>query len=155
MPESQILQNAFNAGELSPSLLGRGDVPAYKAGAKQIQNWIVRKPGGLQRRPGSRYVNAHADETQKAYLYPFAFSETTQFMLEWTPNRLRIYQDRSLLNLIEHLFTGGNQMLIDTSQCEVKNHGYPDDLEVVFTQPAGTTIATGLGAGIDYTINVV
>ena len=46
----------FSKGVLSPELHGRVDVAAYNAGIRQGTNVIILKYGGLQKRPGTRFV---------------------------------------------------------------------------------------------------
>ena len=153
MAEAQIIQNAFNAGELSPTLVGRGDIPAYKAGLRRCENWIVQRAGGLERRPGSRFVQALADETKRPFLWHFVFSETTSFILEFTANQLRFYKDREIINYATHIITGGNAAQVLSDEFIVPNHGYQNDLAIRFTATGGSTLPTGIVAGTDYTVS--
>lgn len=49
-------QNSFVSGEITPALFGRSDIKARFQGAKRIENYIVRKSGGLIKRGGSDIV---------------------------------------------------------------------------------------------------
>ena len=51
---ARIVQNSFAGGELSPAIYGRFDIAAYFKGAASIENFIVKKTGGLQKRGGLR-----------------------------------------------------------------------------------------------------
>lgn len=50
------LKNSLNAGELSPSLLGRLDLEKYQSGCSTARNFFVDYRGGLKSRPGLAYV---------------------------------------------------------------------------------------------------
>jgi hypothetical protein len=49
-------KSSFAAGELTPTIEGRTDLPLYQNGAKKIINWIILPSGGLTRRPGTEFV---------------------------------------------------------------------------------------------------
>lgn len=53
--EIQVKTN-FAAGEISPRLLGRGDLPVYQNGAASLINVVVHPLGGVTRRPGLVHV---------------------------------------------------------------------------------------------------
>jgi len=53
--EIQVKTN-FTAGEISPRLLGRGDLEAYQNGARSLVNVIIHPMGGVGRRPGLAHV---------------------------------------------------------------------------------------------------
>ena len=46
MPRSYPMQSSFNAGELSPRLVGRTDISKYASGARLVQNLIVQRKAG-------------------------------------------------------------------------------------------------------------
>lgn len=47
------IQNSFVAGELDPSIWGRHDLKAYFQGAGKLDNFTVRKAGGVRKRHGT------------------------------------------------------------------------------------------------------
>jgi hypothetical protein len=51
----RLLTN-FSKGELSPKIEGRPDLAAYFEGGRTVKNWFLMRQGGLQRRPGTRFV---------------------------------------------------------------------------------------------------
>ena len=57
--------NCFNAGELSPKMLGRNDVSQYGKGCRTLKNFLVTPYGSAERRPGTKVV-ARAKETDTA-----------------------------------------------------------------------------------------
>lgn len=56
MAKLRKIQNALNAGELSPLLWGRTEVPRYGNGLERCRNAIPLVTGGVTRRPGFRHV---------------------------------------------------------------------------------------------------
>jgi hypothetical protein len=49
-------KSSFAAGELTPTIEGRVDLPLYQSGAKKIINWMILPSGGLTRRPGTEFI---------------------------------------------------------------------------------------------------
>ena len=85
------VQSSFNAGELSPRLRARGDLPAYQAGAETLSNWYVLRPGGLERRPGTIKVADAKDSEKKCREIPFRFSESDAYNLEFCEFLMRVF----------------------------------------------------------------
>tara|TARA_B110000503_G_scaffold14739_1_gene20158 strand:- start:36 stop:2333 length:2298 start_codon:yes stop_codon:yes gene_type:complete len=50
-------KNAFSAGELTPTIEGRNDLPIYQHGVKKLINWMILPSGGITRRHGTEYVH--------------------------------------------------------------------------------------------------
>lgn len=50
---TRIFANSFVSGEISPELYGRHDLKAYFNGAASLENFIVRRTGGIRKRPGT------------------------------------------------------------------------------------------------------
>jgi hypothetical protein len=93
MPKAAVLQSAFNAGELSPLMYGRTDSPRYKQGLATNLNYIPTLQGPIQRRPGTKFMNAAKDSTKPPILIPFVFSESQAYMLEFGDKYIRFYFD--------------------------------------------------------------
>jgi len=93
MSRQTWVQNAFNAGELSPFLAGRTDITKYGAGAKTIENFWIRPTGGLTRRSGTRFVLECETSSVKSRLVPFIFSATQAYVLEFGNNVIRVFKD--------------------------------------------------------------
>jgi len=91
------LQTNFTAGEISPSMLGRSDISRYQNGAKKVRNMIVRPQGGIERRPGTKFIATTKHSTERVFLYKFEFSVTQVYLLEFGRLYLRIYQNDELL----------------------------------------------------------
>jgi hypothetical protein len=93
MGRSVVIKNSFNTGEISGLALGRTDLDKYRNACESLQNYIPLLAGGIQRRPGMRYVaNAANQINGQTRLIPFEFSLAQSYMLEFSGNQsLRFY----------------------------------------------------------------
>ena len=73
----------FDGGEISPLYYGRVDSDRYKSSLALCRNWITTLQGGLNRRPGTAYVNAVKDSTSLIRLIPFVYSSTDAYVCEF------------------------------------------------------------------------
>ena len=71
----------FSAGELTPKLAGRVDLPVYFKGAQEITNFKVQTVGGVSKRPGTTLVSETVDSSA-ARLIPWVIDSSTVFMIE-------------------------------------------------------------------------
>lgn len=90
MPRATYLQSSFNAGEWSPLLYGRTDLPKRRNALGPTLNYVATLQGPVTRRPGTAYVAAAAD-TANVRLQRFEFSTTQAYVLEFTPGKIRFY----------------------------------------------------------------
>jgi hypothetical protein len=118
MPTIRPIFNDFSAGELSPRLAGRVDLPVYYRGAQELTNFQTRVLGGAGKRPGTKYVQS-TDGSKKARLIPFVIDANTVFLIELTgatvspaaPGKIRLLDAASGL----WVSNGGNPASIPTS----------------------------------------
>jgi len=83
------IYNNFSAGEISPKLAGRADLPVFQGGANKLHNMIPEKMGGARRRGGFKHIiNMPVDA--KARLIPWSVNDVTDFMLVLTDGAIRI-----------------------------------------------------------------
>jgi len=73
------IQN-FSKGEISPEVEARFDLDVYRAALRKASNVIIRRTGGVKKRPGSRFVATAINPS--ARLFPFQFSDTQSYCLE-------------------------------------------------------------------------
>ncbi len=85
----------FTSGELSPWLASRFDLQAYQRGAAEITNFQIQPYGGVQLRPGTRFVNALISADVR--LVPFYYAEDDALMLEFFPGGMHVYKEGELL----------------------------------------------------------
>lgn len=83
----------FTAGELSPTLDGRIDVPQYNSGVKELENFLPILHGPVERRPGSRFVAEVRDSDKATRVVPFEFSTIQAYILEFGDQYVRFYRD--------------------------------------------------------------
>ena len=94
---ARILTNAFNAGELTPDLMGRVDLESLKKACRVCRNFLPRTLGGVRRRPGMLYLGEAKYNTKQCRLLPFNFSTTSRFVLELGDGYLRFWKDGALV----------------------------------------------------------
>jgi hypothetical protein len=92
---TRILQvkTTFTAGEVSRTLLGRGDLRAYANGALTLKNVFIQPTGGVTRRAGLRYIDTAAGPGR---LISFEFSTEQTYLLVLTDSTISIYADGTL-----------------------------------------------------------
>jgi hypothetical protein len=145
-------KNAFNGGVLSPTVLGRSDLPVYQAGLKRCQNFLITRPGGLERRPGTIYVAATKTPSEQVRLFTFRFSSTQVFVISLTTTHLRVYTNDAVVNYATHRVAAGSDVDAQTDQLHIPSHGYSDGLQVTVAPTVGSTLPTGLAEGVTYTV---
>ncbi|MGH6662548.1 MAG: hypothetical protein ACREB6_13495, partial [Rhodospirillales bacterium] len=87
-------KTSFTAGEISPSLLGRGDLSAYDNGAARLRNVFIHPTGGVSRRPGLRYVDTARGLGR---LVAFEFNTEQVYLLAFTDQFVDAYRDDALV----------------------------------------------------------
>lgn len=94
---ASLNQPSFAAGELSPELRRRIDLQRYSIGAEVIQNMIVLPRGGVQSRPGTKFVYETKTSAKAARLVDFVFSITQAYVLEFGHQYIRFYMDGGII----------------------------------------------------------
>lgn len=87
-------RNVFNAGEFSPLLDGRTDLPNFGFGCRVMKNFLPRTHGGAFRRPGTEFLGALSGPCR---LMEFNVTASMQYVLEFTDLKLRIWEDGVLV----------------------------------------------------------
>ncbi len=80
----------FNAGELSPLLLGQFDNPAYEAGLRRGKNAVAVVHGPAMRRPGSRRAGAAAATAK--FTSSFVFGAGDAYTVEFSDLKMRFWR---------------------------------------------------------------
>lgn len=65
---------------------------AYFEGAREITNFSLLRQGGVERSPGTRFVNEVKDSTKDTILIPFEFSVDDAYQLEFGHLYIRFYK---------------------------------------------------------------
>src|SRR6516164_4202156 len=77
-----VIQHSFAAGELSPSLLARTDIPKYRHGAATMRNFFVDQRSGASTRFGLAFCNQTKFNTNTR-LIGFQFSAEIGYIVEF------------------------------------------------------------------------
>jgi len=83
-------KTSFTGGELSPAMLGRGDLRAYLNGARALRNVLVLPTGGVVRRPGLRHVRQAEGPGR---LVAFEFNTEQTYLLAFSDERIDVYAE--------------------------------------------------------------
>lgn len=97
MTRIRQVKTNFTAGEVSPELLGRGDLRAYENGALELRNLFIFPTGGVTRRAGLRYVDTAAGAGR---LISFEFNTQQTYLLVLTASQIDIYADGAKISTI-------------------------------------------------------
>lgn len=91
---------AFNAGELSPLLEARTEIPKYKNGCALMDNYIPTVQGPAIRRPGTRYVSEVKNSVNKTWLVKFEKNYADSFILEFGDQYIRFYTQHGQVQVV-------------------------------------------------------
>jgi len=95
MPRTSQLQTNFNAGELSPTLMGRTDFAPYSNGSLILENFNPHPQGWMYRRKGTRFVAEVKYSTKKTRLIPFSFNISQNLIIELGAGYFRFFLNQS------------------------------------------------------------
>lgn len=133
--------NAFNGGELSPSLYGRSDLAKYASSAALIKNFYIQPEGGLVRRSGTRFVKPLQDETTASRFIAFIFSTEQAYVLEFGNLFMKVYKDEGVvLNTAENVEGITNA---DPAVVTITGHSFSNGDEVYIASVEGMTEING------------
>jgi hypothetical protein len=138
MGRESLLQDAFNAGELSPLLLSRTSVQKRGNGLYTCLNWIPLVQGGLTRRPGTSMLKEVKFSDKATRLFPFQYSVTQTYQLEFGAGYIRFFAVHGLLTQAAQDITA-----VTKAATAVLTYGgadtYANDDRVYITDVAGMT----------------
>ncbi len=108
MPQQEVFQEDFTAGEIDPRLKAREDFDRYFKAVEKAENWITQPTGGLTRSPGLEFIddieydNKYWANNKEANfkLFPFDFGLDEKYLFVFTHDgnnaKIHIYLDDSL-----------------------------------------------------------
>ncbi len=97
MPRFAHAIRSFNAGELSPRMEGRTDLPHYAAAASRLENFLPLVQGPLIHRSGTRFVKEVRNSAENTVLIPFVVSTQAAYVIEAGPLYFRFYTEEARL----------------------------------------------------------
>lgn len=89
--------NSFNAGELSPKMLGRVDVSQYAKGCQVLRNFLVTPYGAAERRPGTKFLCRTKYDDKAVRLIRFVFSAGTAYVCEFGDHYIRFIRNDAMI----------------------------------------------------------
>lgn len=128
------------AGELSPLMYGRTDLPTYKRGMARSQNFFNIPQGPGQYRTGFRRVH-HTRRNKIGWFIPFQFNDTQAYVIEATDQYFRFYKDEAIITEAAQTITGITQA--NPAVVTVTAHGRTTGDEVFIDNVAGMTEVNG------------
>lgn len=103
------IQNDFTAGELDPKLRSRTDISQYKSGLSTARNVSIQPQGGAKRRDGTKFIaELDSGAGDAVRMVSFEFSISDSYMLVFTPGKMYVFKDGSLITNIN---SSGNDFL--------------------------------------------
>lgn len=88
MTRTRQVKTNFTGGEITPQLLGRGDLRAYENGARRLRNVFIHPTGGATRRAGLAYIDQAAGDGR---LIAFEFNTQQTYLLVLTDEQIDVY----------------------------------------------------------------
>lgn len=97
MQKVRVVQNSFQFGEVSDSLIMRTDSPVYGASAQTVQNLVVTSEGALKKRHGLKHIENRNISYQSAYphqshLFPFLFDNNEEYLVSVESQAIKIWR---------------------------------------------------------------
>ena len=122
MQKVRVVQNSFQFGEVSDSLIMRTDSPVYGASAQRVENMIVTAEGSLKKRYGLKHIYDYSltyDSAHPAqsHLFKFEFDENEKYVISVENQKVRCFQ----------LETSGAVTLVSTITTDTNGDALPFD----------------------------
>jgi len=109
-----IAQRSFAGGAISADLFGRSDLVKYNTGLATCENFIVRKSGSVQTRPGSQYLATLAGQTK---LIKFVYNKSQSYILAFRAGYLNVYRNGvAVATNVVSPYTGTDFMTLQYAQ---------------------------------------
>lgn len=143
---------AFVSGEISPSLFGRVDVDRERIACGTARNLTVNYRGGLNSRPGTKYVG-YSKQTGRGVaprLLTFQFSVSQGLMLEFGDHYMRIVSDGEFVTESPVSLGGVTQAspAVISFGAQGATAATPNNAAVTFTYAPGDLVTIAGGTGL-------
>lgn len=132
----------FSKGEIAEELVARIDVGSYQSAVRTANNVLVKKYGGLTKRPGTHLVAEVYDATHPVRLLPFQFSLEQAYVLELGEYYMRLAAFGGLV--LETALKVTAITKASNAKITVAYHGYVVGEQVYFQKITGMTQINGL-----------
>lgn len=99
MPKVSPIQNAFNAGEVTPLIAGRTEFDPYKDALSTCINFLPLIQGPITRRPGTYFCDELEDSTKRGRIIPFKYSTVQAYIIEFGDGVIRFKRNNGPITL--------------------------------------------------------
>ncbi len=134
---AEVIQRSFSGGEITSSLYARVDQIKYATGLRTCRNWMIKRHGGAQNRPGTVFVGEVKDSSTTVRLIPFIFNTVQTYILEFGNLYMRAIRNGSQVTETAQDITDATRA--DPVQLTIAGHGYSNGDEVFVTGVGGMT----------------
>ncbi len=138
MTKASVQQHAFNAGELSPLMLGRQDVDKTASGLATCTDALLLAQGAWTRRGGSAFLKATKfGGTRESRLIRFQFNAAQAYMLEFGHLYIRFFTQGGILTNAAQTITGITAA--NPGVITIAGHGYSNGDRLLIVDGGGVT----------------
>ena len=127
MPTVSVVQNNFNGGELTPSLIGSFDIAKYPTCFKKGLNAVVTETREIMNRSGLEFVCEVEDSSSPIRLLPFKFNAEQTYIIEAGSSYFRFIKDGGLLkypaNYGDAVFSGTASLIGTVGVATISDNG--------------------------------
>lgn len=93
------IQYSFNAGEWSPLMEGRVDLPKYRNALHRLENFLIDPRGAAVFRPGWRFIIPTKHSDKASVVIPFVYEVTQAYQLEFGDYYIRFYRNKAQIQV--------------------------------------------------------
>jgi len=140
-----LIQHAFSAGELSPTLKSRGDLEKYDLGLDTCLNFFVDYRGGVSTRPGFQFIDYVKADDKATKFIEFRFSPdiANTYLLVFGDLYLRFVQDGAYVLEADKTISTPGVTQADPAVVTSTGHGFENGDWVVLSGIVGMTELNG------------
>jgi hypothetical protein len=139
-----VRQTNFSAGEISPLLWARTDLPAFANGLRTCRNFFISREGAAISRPGTTLVcETKYNARSPVRLVPFVYSDTVSYVLEFGNYYMRVHTDGGTALEVGETVTGITRGASATVITTATPHGFSTGDWVFLSGIVGTTELNG------------
>jgi hypothetical protein len=130
MPKIRRLLTNFSKGELSPLIEGRPDLAAYFEGGRIIENFYLMRQGGVDRRPGTRFITEVKNSAKDTIILPFEVAVDNAYIIEVGDTYVRFFKNKAALKTS----AGGPPVEVASpyTEAQLRNIHFTQSVDVLF-----------------------
>jgi hypothetical protein len=139
MQKVRVVQNSFQFGEVSDSLIMRTDSPVYGASAQRVENMIVTAEGSLKKRYGLKHIYDYsltydANNPAQSHLFKFEFDENEKYVISVENQKVRCFQleTSGAITLVSTITADTNGDALPFNQSYLQEYTYAQYGDVMF-----------------------